>query len=166
MTDSISKKIYEHKVRARACGIMIQNDAILMLRHKSVGPSGYIWSPPGGGVAFDEDAKDTVVKEFLEETGLHVKVDDFLFVNEYRDNRHHAIELFFSVSRLGGQLKLGLDPEVPASEQILDKIDWVPFDRIKTMNANNLHNIFRELEHPADIVELRGFFNFTHISIK
>ncbi|RED97507.1 NUDIX domain-containing protein [Marinoscillum furvescens] len=166
MSDSISKAIYEKKVKARACGLLIENNEILMLRHRGIGTDGYIWSPPGGGIDFTEDAPGAVLKEFKEETGLQVAVEEFLFVNEYRDEKHHAIELFFKVRRLEGTVSLGKDPEVPDDEQILDKIDWLSIETIKSMNPNNLHNIFRHITALDELLELNGFFNFAQISIK
>ena len=95
MMETVSKELYEHKVRVRVCGILVEGSKMLLLKHEGVGSSGFIWSPPGGGLEFDQNAHSTLVKEFKEETDLTIEVGDFLFVNEYKDDRFHAIELFF-----------------------------------------------------------------------
>ena len=112
--------MYEGKVRVRAVGLLFEDDRVLLLKHQGLGPEGYLWSPPGGGVDFGMSAADTLKKEFLEETSLEVEVGAFLFVNEHLDERHHAIELFFEVHRLSGAPTLGSDPE--SETQILTEI--------------------------------------------
>ncbi|MEQ8583256.1 MAG: NUDIX hydrolase [Marinoscillum sp.] len=166
MADSGTKSIFEGRVRARVCGILQEEGAILMLRHKGIGPNGYLWSPPGGGIEFGESAEGALKKEFLEETGLRVSIGQFLFVNEYQDDRHHAIELFFEVTRIAGEIQLGQDPELPKNEQILEELKWLSFAEIKTMDSGFLHNAFRLTQEPNQITELRGFFKFGNISIK
>ncbi|VXD13020.1 NUDIX hydrolase [Marinoscillum sp. 108] len=166
MADSITKSIFEGRVRVRVCGILQEENAILMLKHKGIGPNGHLWSPPGGGIEFGENAEDALKKEFLEETGLTISVGQFLFVNEYQDDRHHAIELFFEVTRLAGEIQLGADPELPKNKQILEELRWLSFDEIKNMDSGFLHNAFGLTQEPNQITELRGFFKFANISIK
>lgn len=160
----VSAKIYHEKVRVRVCGILIEDSRILMLKHNNLGPKGYLWAPPGGGVEFHDTATSALIKEFLEETGLEVSICDFLFVNEYIDQKYHAVELFFQVEKKGGRLKLGTDPEVPAEEQILDEFKWFTFAELDAMDHSTLHSIFGSVKSSKKILELRGFYNFINIS--
>lgn len=166
MEESVSKGLYENKIRVRVCGILQQSNSLLMLKHSGIGPGGFIWSPPGGGLEFYEDAPSTLVREFKEETGLDIQVEQFMFVNEYRSDVHHAVELFFKVRKTGGQEKLGHDPEVPLTEQILTELKWITFEDLNHLPKMHLHNIFRELDHPSMIVESSGFYKFESISKK
>ncbi|MAE86268.1 MAG: NUDIX hydrolase [Flammeovirgaceae bacterium] len=164
MEESASKRLYENKVRVRVCGILVENETILLLKHEGIGNHGFIWSPPGGGLEFNEDVPSTLIREFKEETNLDVEIDKFLFVNEYQSKKHHAIELFFRVIRTGGTEELGNDPEVPDEEQILTELKWISFEELKSIPKDNLHNIFHELDHPRMIVESTGFYKFESIS--
>lgn len=166
MKESASKRLYEQKVRVRVCGILVQNDHILLLKHQGIGTGGFLWAPPGGGLEFAENAHTALIKEFKEETHLDIKVENFLFVNEYQDVRYHAMEIFFQVSKLGGQEKLGTDPEVPPNEQILTELRWIHFDELNNLPKMHLHNIFHELDHPSMILESSGFYKFEGISEK
>ncbi|WP_421869654.1 NUDIX domain-containing protein [Marinoscillum sp.] len=166
MSESVSKQLYEQKVRVRICGILQEGDAILLLKHEGIGSAGYIWSPPGGGLEFDENAQETLVREFQEETGLIIRVKEMLFVNEFKTDTHHAIELFFRVEQVSGELKLGEDPEVPKDEQILSELKWLSFEALQHIPNQHLHNIFHELEHPSMILESSGFYKFEGISKK
>lgn len=100
------------KVRVRACGILIKEDAVLLLKHEGVGKKGYLWAPPGGGVEFGESIKKTIVREFKEECNLTITVGEFILFNEFIAPPLHAIELFFKVSYVEGDLKIGNDPEL------------------------------------------------------
>lgn len=154
------ENIFRGKVRVRVCGILIDKESILLLKHIKLGPKGHIWAPPGGGVEFGQQATDVLKQEFLEETGLIVEVGDYLFTNEYMDDKFHAMELFFQVQIKSGQLKLGSDPELTPDQQILTDMKFFnDLDLTKT-DRDNLHNIFREIQHIKEIKKLRGFFKF------
>ncbi len=153
--------MYEGKVRVRACGILIHEDKILLLKHEGLGPAGHLWSPPGGGIEFDETAETTLKKEFMEETNLEIDVKEFLFVNEYQDVRHHAIELFFRVEKMGGELKLGFDPEM--EHQILSEIAFFTVHELKKLRKDALHGCLQNIQHMKDLFELTGYYKFVRL---
>ena len=73
------------KVRVRACGILIKEDAVLLLKHEGIGKEGYLWAPPGGGVEFNETIETTLKREFKEECGIEIKVEElFVFKRIHR----------------------------------------------------------------------------------
>ena len=84
--------IFGNKLRVRVCGIFIQDDKILLVNHKGLTQTGNFWAPPGGGIHFGEPARESLAREFLEETGLKIKVGKFLFINEYISKPLHTIE--------------------------------------------------------------------------
>jgi 8-oxo-dGTP diphosphatase len=154
------ENIYRGKVRVRVCGLLINEKGILLLKHAQLGPKGHIWAPPGGGVEFGMHVRDVLKQEFLEETGLIIEVDDYLFTNEYIDSKYHAMELFFQVHATGGQLSLGSDPELAPDQQILQDIKFFNDLELTKVDGDNLHNIFREIQRIEDLTALRGFFKF------
>lgn len=91
--ESVNQK-FGGKVRVRVGGILIEDNKILLLKHEGVGKMEYLWSPPGGGMEFGENAEENLKREFLEETGLNIRVDEMLFMNEFINYKIHAIELF------------------------------------------------------------------------
>ena len=157
-----SEKQFQGKVRVRVCGILKENSEILLLKHNSIGPEGYLWSPPGGGVEFGENIAETLKKEFLEETNLHVEVGEYLFANEYIGGNHHAIELFFEVRRLSGDLELGSDPELSAEKQILTEARFFSASDLAAIPENAIHNAFNAAGERDKITELRGLITFKH----
>jgi 8-oxo-dGTP diphosphatase len=155
MSDSV-QKMYGNILRIRACGICIENDQLLLVNHQRL-TNGDFWAPPGGGMQFGEVATDCVVREFLEETGLVVEVRDFLFACEFMKQPLHAIELFFLVKKVGGQLSKGNDPE-SGSDQIIKEVKFMDWGEIEGLNKGNLHGIFGLTEKMKRIIHLKGYF--------
>jgi 8-oxo-dGTP diphosphatase len=153
--------MFAGKVRVRAVGILIEADRLLLLKHQGLGPEGFIWSPPGGGVSFGETAEATVVKEFKEETHLDVEVIRFLFVNEHRDKIHHAIELFFEVKRISGTAILGSDPEM--DEQILTEINYFSVQELRRLPPLAVHSVLSKIDRLEDVLKLSGYYKFAQL---
>lgn len=150
-------KIYGNRVRARACGICIVENKLLMVNHKNLA-AGDFWAPPGGGIEVAETAHQTLEREFLEETHLKIKPHDLLFVTEYYNVPLHAIELFFKVDFVEGTLKKGVDPEMKSTQQIIIDVKFFSWAEISEMDKNQLHGIFKYVNEPSKIIDLRGYF--------
>ena len=150
-------KIYGNRLRVRACGLLVENDALLLVNHRSLTASDF-WSPPGGGLNFGESARMGLKRELKEETGLDVDVLDFLFTSEFIHPPLHAIELFFLIKRVAGSLKRGSDPEMAEENQIIQQVAYLTWEAIGKLNPRNLHGIFRQVDDPRQIIGLRGYF--------
>ena len=129
--------MYGNRIRVRVCGVLIEEDKILLIKHKGAGKKGELWSPPGGGLEFDETIENCLKREFLEETNLKIEVIKFLFLNEFIQNPLHAIELFYQVKKVGGNLKLGSDPEM--SDQIISDISFISKKDIQSIGLDFFH---------------------------
>jgi len=151
---------FSGKVRVRVCGILIQDNKVLLLNHKTIGARGYLWSPPGGGVEFGETTDQALRKEFMEETNLKVKVKEYLFAHEHIDQKHHAIELFFSVEHISGELKLGTDPELSPSNQILSEAKFFTFSELQRIPSDAIHSAFSTISNLKEILSIRGLITF------
>jgi 8-oxo-dGTP diphosphatase len=136
---------YTGKLRLRACGICLQEKKILMVRHHQVAGQYNLWSPPGGGVAYGETVKECLVREFKEETGLTIKPGRFLFVSEFLQEPLHALELFFEVHLVGGELIKGGDPELPADAQLIQQVAFKSLAELRQEPPRELHHIFMDL---------------------
>jgi ADP-ribose pyrophosphatase YjhB (NUDIX family) len=127
------------------------------VRHQGLGTTGTFWSPPGGGVQFGEKAYDALIREFLEETGLIIDVEELLFINEFMAAPLHAIELFFQVKIVGGVLQKGYDPEMAADNQHITDVQFVTFDAIKRLPEDSVHAVVRNCQSMDDLFRLRGY---------
>ncbi|MCG8311135.1 MAG: NUDIX hydrolase [Cytophagales bacterium] len=156
----IRKRVIEefgHRLRVRVCGICIENEKILMVNHQSLTKENDFWGPPGGGMDFGSSAEENLKREFLEETGLRINVEDFLFVHEYLSPPLHAIELIFRVRRRSGTLRTGFDPEMGRKEQIIKHVQFMDIEEINALDRNSLHQMFTHLKSIKDIKTLRGY---------
>ncbi|MEM9325800.1 MAG: NUDIX hydrolase [Bacteroidota bacterium] len=153
---------FSHNVRCRVCGLLKSPKGLLMIKHAGLGPLGYLWAPPGGGIEFGWSVEQALEQEFLEETGLQIRVGEYLFANEYRDQTYHAIELFFEVEAIGGVLQLGYDPELPEHAQMIAEVAYLSDTEISAIPSAGKHNIFRECVIPSNILGLRGFYRFAN----
>lgn len=159
MEEKIIEK-FGNKLRVRVCGILIEEGKILLIKHRSIGKKGILWAPPGGGMQFGESAEETIRREFEEETGLKVKVQRYLFTHEFLNPPLHAIELFFEVSRTGGKLIRGYDPEMNKDEQIIALVAFLDMDKIKEIDHDSIHYMLRNLKNLKELLYLDGYVKF------
>ena len=154
-----TERQYGNKVRVRVSGLLIENEKVLLIKHKGLG-DGHLWAPPGGGIEYGSPAGENLKREFQEETGLHIRVLELRFINEFVKSPFHAIELFFQVERTGGQLRLGSDPESDENHQILEEIDFFSFAEIAAMKKNEVHNLFQHCQSISELLKMNGYFNY------
>jgi 8-oxo-dGTP diphosphatase len=152
-------KTFGNKLRLRVSGISIVDDKILLVKHNSLGKNGILYAPPGGGLIFGESVLETLVREMKEETHLDVIPGQFLFVNEYLQSPLHAIELFFEVSVIGGELCKGVDPEMADDRQIIRDVGYYTLEQIQSGDPADFHSIFSNIKEFKDFFSLKGLFS-------
>jgi len=152
-------ELYGNRVRLRVCGICTDGDKILLVGHSLPGHFETFWSPPGGGQQFGETSRDTLKREFLEETGLRVDVGEMLFVNEFIEPPLHAIELFFRINSFEGKLITGKDPEFSDDNQIIGETRFMSIDEILTLPEVSRHGILKNIQSVTEILHLSGFLS-------
>jgi ADP-ribose pyrophosphatase YjhB (NUDIX family) len=150
-------RIFGNKVRIRVCGICIQDEKLLLIRHKGIGKKGFLWAPPGGGLDFGESVETTLKREFLEETGLEIEMGNFMFINEYICSPLHAIELFFEVKIVGGKLQAGSDPEMTQEMQMIEDLKFMSLSETRSYHPDTLHQLFQHINSLQELMLLKGF---------
>ena len=149
---------FGNRLRVRVCGICIENQEILLVNHHSLNNQGDFWSPPGGGMDFGISAEENLKREFLEETGVEISVNDFLFVHEYLSPPLHAIELIFDVTRGKGKIDVGTDPEMSAEEQIIKDVRFMNLGAMQKLNSGSLHQMLQNINSIDEIRKLKGYY--------
>lgn len=147
--------MYGNRVRVRVCGLLVQDDTLLMVNHQGIGSGDVFWAPPGGGLEFEETAIEGVQREFLEETGLAVVVKEFLFVHEFKSASLHGVELFFAVEKIAGKMAKGSDPEL--EKQIITEVAFMSMEEIKSLPGDSVHGLFRKCDTLGDVLGLYGY---------
>lgn len=155
MQESVHQ-FYGNRLRTRVGGLLVENNSLLLVNHRGLA-NGDFWNPPGGSIEWGESATDSLKREWMEETGLEIKVCDFLFVCEFIQLPLHSVELFFRVEKIGGNLSLGKDPE-PGAPSLLQGLRFHSWQELESMNKRQLHGMFGLVTKPAQIVDLKGYF--------
>lgn len=122
------------RLRVRACGILVEQEKMLLVQLHSPVTDSLIWMPPGGGVERGESLQQTLVREFKEETGLNIAVGKLLYLNEFIEEPFHAIEFYFRVSKISGNPALGSDPEFSEYGQILKDLKYFSRPEIQQLH--------------------------------
>lgn len=155
-TDHIVE-IFGNRLRLRVSGLLADENGILLIKHRFPGERNLLYAPPGGGMQFGEHAHQALQREFMEETGLHVKVNHLQFVYEFLQKPLHAVELFFNVSDATNALQVGLDPELNEAEQIIRDVGWISWKELKNLNPNYLHGSLLGIDSLKELHKLSGY---------
>jgi len=125
---------WEGKIRNRVSGLMIRDNALLMVLIQLPYHSKPVWMPPGGGVRFGETLQKCLVREFSEETQIDVKPGNLKYIHEVQTEYLHAIEFYFYCHSMSGVPTLGSDPEYNIDRQMLKDIQFIPLRELKNLN--------------------------------
>ena len=139
-TNTIIKTFANH-IRIRSCGILIQDKAILLIKHINIGELDEFWCPPGGAVQFGETLSQAVIREFKEETSLDISCQSLIATNEHIAPPLHAIEFFHETHIIDGKLKLGFDPELNKQDQIIKELKFFTKKELSLINTKKIHPI-------------------------
>lgn len=137
MSRDILFKTEDYIFSYRVGGILVENGRILLQRDKR-GDHAVI----GGHVSFMELAKDTLVREFMEELHVKIGVDDLLAVNEnffmWGDKPCHQVHFYYAVHLEDDSFFR--EGEVAGYDELdnlrvdLDFV-WVPLEELKNISV-------------------------------
>jgi ADP-ribose pyrophosphatase YjhB (NUDIX family) len=121
-------------------GIYIDDGKLLVI-HKNGGPYINRFDLPGGSLEEGESLAEAMRREFLEETGIEIEIEeqigviDFKFPSVWRDftNVHH-IAVYYSVRKTGGEIGI---PEQFEGQDSLGAV-WVCEHEVSRENASPL----------------------------
>lgn len=125
---------FSGKVRVRACGLVIREKQILLIRQQVPTRSTPVWLPPGGGVQLGEDSLTALSRELQEETRLSVQNARLRYIHEFIESPYHALELYFLVQNFKGEIKTGSDPELPPDQQQIFEARFFDFEEAAGLN--------------------------------
>lgn len=153
MSHSSLDQAFGNRVRVRVCGLLFYQDKLLLVKHRFEEYD--LWSPPGGGVEFGESIEEALKREFLEETGLSVEIEGFLFLREHLDTPLHAIEIFYKVITNDYNFSLGLEPEV-GNKDILVDIAFIGEKELERIEIKDRHSILKSCTNPIELLDKQG----------
>lgn len=116
-------------LRQRACGIVIKDNHLLMVRH--VHDSRDYWTFPGGGIESGETVLQAAQREVLEETGILLEPIDLIHSFESQGNESHCVLMEPPSQWITPSL--GIDPEeahLPEEAKMLRDVAWRLIDEV------------------------------------
>lgn len=130
----MSSSPFGNRVRVRVCGILLREDRVLLVNLKSPTRDEPFWSPPGGGVEFGEPMTEALKREFLEETGIHIAVEQLLYVSEFVQPPWHAVECYFLCTADQTDAIRGRDPELDEANQMIRDVQFIKVSELGVLN--------------------------------
>ncbi len=98
---------FRKEVRVRVSGIILRDDALLLIAHKKIDE--IYWLLPGGGVRYGESLTEALCREFLEELGIRVRVGKPVFMCDSIDpfGKRHILNISFLCEYRDGEYRIG-----------------------------------------------------------
>ncbi|MGI6751450.1 MAG: NUDIX domain-containing protein [Anaerovoracaceae bacterium] len=109
-----------------------EKNRILMVCQNHEGKK--IWMVPGGGIEEGENSLEAAKREMVEETGLQVEISELIWhVEEVSPERGQRFVNFFLAEQVGGEARLGEDPELNSDQQVLVELDYFTREEIEKL---------------------------------
>ena len=135
MSQDILFKTEDHVFSYRVGGILVENGKILLQRDKN-GDHAVI----GGHVSFMEQAKDTLVREYMEELHVKIGVDELVAVQEnffmWGDKPCHQVHFYYNVHlEVAHFFREGMVSGYDELDNMRVDLDyiWIPLEELKNI---------------------------------
>ncbi len=113
----------------RAVGVLMRNGKVLVQKDNNE------YALPGGHVKIGETAEETIVREFLEETGLNIKCQRMIWVDEslwsYNSKNVHSVEFYFLVDTYD---TIEFSNFISQKDNCNIMLEWVNVNDVKNLN--------------------------------
>lgn len=148
---------FTDRVRVRSSALILQEDTILLVKQRVPTRKHPVWLPPGGAVMLGETSHESMEREVYEETNLKVPKGRLRYIHEFIESPYHAVELYYVVKKISGELKTGSDPELDYErQQILE----AKFISLYDINRLNLYPQFLKREITSNNILMSGIKHF------
>lgn len=126
----------EAKRDIRYQGAIVQDDHLLLIRHREHRTGKNYWLFPGGGREEGESAEECVCREMQEETNLLVKVERLLMEQPATFGGPYRLRRTYLCSIVAGSAAPGYEPEASAAAHYgIVEVGW--FDLRNAQHWNN-----------------------------
>jgi 8-oxo-dGTP diphosphatase len=121
-----------YHIRVRACALIIENDAVLLVEFED--ENGVHYNLPAGGVEKGESLIEAVKREAWEEAGIEVEVGPIAFVHEMAphllsessETTIHQISIIFDCKRKEHSI-----PKLPETRDPNQTgVKWIPLSKL------------------------------------
>jgi len=114
-----------HPHRIAAGGIILKDDAILLVRYGTTGGRSYLVGP-GGALASGENAVQAIIRETMEETGVMVRPRRVLWIEDLQGSRYKMCKIWMLCDIVSG----GVTPTDGAKAEGITEAGWFKKDQL------------------------------------
>ena len=130
---------------------IVEDEGRVLLGRRAHAPWLGLWGSPGGFCELGEHPAETVVREVLEETGLHVEVADYLgtWIDVYADDPAEPDAGVINVAYYSATLTGGAAPSPDPTE--VSELRWFGWDELPAELAppRTLESVLDAVRSPA-----------------
>ena len=131
----------------RVYGILINQKRQILVSDEFI-KGNFFTKFPGGGLEFGEGTKDCLIREFKEETGLVIKVNEHIYTTDFFqisafNKQHQIISIYYSVAcddaenLLTKQKVFDFEPlQIADKTSCAEVFRWIDLD---SLSPNDLH---------------------------
>lgn len=113
--------------RVHLCSALIaRGDRVLLVANRYPNQPAPLWNLPGGRQEPGELLTEAIEREVLEETGLHARVGELLYVSESYDGQMQFTNFTFAAQADG-------EPRLPEHDDHVVAVEWVERSRLREM---------------------------------
>lgn len=106
-------------------GLIVENDKVLLIKHREHATGRAYWVIPGGGIEAGETEEQCIIREVREETNLEVEVEGLLFDEPAHPDGPYRWRKTFLCRPIGGKASPGYEPEIEAAENYgITEVKW------------------------------------------
>lgn len=128
---------FEGKIAQKA--IIVRGEKVLLLRDPR--EQEVVWELPGGRINIDEDPKEALKRELLEELGVLCEIGEVVHVEQFfqKSDRKNAFLIVYIGALVDGDVAFQVD-----SREVCD-VGWFSKDEVASLN------LFPEYEHALEV---------------
>lgn len=120
----------KYPFNVRAYGALIVNGQVLLINESFKGVN--MTKLPGGGLEFGEGLKQCVIREFQEELGMEIKIDQHIYTTDFFqpsafNPKEQLISVYYKVSAVDNNFNFeNIEPLEPSK-----KLYWHPLNTMQ-----------------------------------
>ena len=136
----------------RSAGILIRDNKVLVQREKD----GNEYAFPGGHVIVGETSEQSLIREYLEETGAKINVDRLVWMEEcfwnWGDKEAHTVAFYYLIT-LENPTDISDEYFVSQKDNCNVVLEWMTFAELQNITfypdfaKNKIQNISEQIEH-------------------
>lgn len=124
-------------------GLIVENDRVLLIKHREHATERAYWVMPGGGIEPGETEEQCVIREISEETNLEVVIERLLLDEPAQPESPYRWRKTYLCKSIAGNPSPGYEPEPDAAAHYaITEVKWFDLRDETDWGADLLEDLF------------------------